>query len=218
MRTDYGILDLYLLNKKPEQYDDNSGLVDPFEFQREVYELAREYSRRIESPWGRKTILDYGCGSGAKLVHYFSDSDFKTIGVDLKSIIEVTALKQGSNYNKHWLSTIQIWNPGVLKSLHVDVLIAADVIEHMNFPDTLFTLAKECGNPLVVISTPARDLYPKYYKDHPWGPPENKAHIREWTYEEFDNWLMNYFEYHELQITSYEHCTMTATGWLKEHF
>jgi hypothetical protein len=113
------------------------------------------------------------------------------------------------------LKTTQIWTPSLLKNFKVDIFIAADVVEHMNFPDSIFDIAKECGDPLVVISTPARDLYPKYYKDHPWGPPENKSHIREWTYEEFDNWLMDYFEYHELQITSYKHCTMTAVGWLK---
>jgi len=216
--TIYGIASSYKINKKPELYDDNSDSVDGFEFQREVYELARKHASLIESPWDRRTVLDYGCGSGAKLVRYFSYLDFRTVGVDLPSVIKETAQKREPHPSRLWLSTSQIWGIDTLKKLNVDVFIAADVIEHLNSPESLFEIIAMCGNPLVIISTPARDLYPLYYSKFPLGPPENKAHIREWTYLEFDNWLMNYFEYHELQITSYEHCTMTAIGWLKEKF
>lgn len=210
----YGIPSYYSCNRY-EHYDDWS-TPDKEEFQKEVYELAKFELYKHNDIRDIPVVVDFGCGSGYKLIKNFGGNSrkFTTIGIDVKDTVDRAVNEWGRLDTRVWLSDLE----ASLYSCSADLFIAADVIEHLINPISVFTTAKSFGDPLVVISTPARDLYPRYYSSFPWGPPENPCHIREWTYDEFDNWLANFFEYHELQITSYEHCTMTAVGWLKESF
>jgi len=53
-----------------------------------------------------------------------------------------------------------------------------------------------------VISTPEREAIQRYQKGHTWdGPPQNPAHIREWAYEEFANYMEDNFEIMKHLIT-----------------
>jgi methylase of polypeptide subunit release factors len=52
------------------------------EYQKEVYMLARDILQKMSKHSDKKlTVIDVGCGSGWKLVHYLSDQ-FRTVGID----------------------------------------------------------------------------------------------------------------------------------------
>jgi SAM-dependent methyltransferase len=78
-RQSYFIHDGYRIRGDALFFDDT-----PYkdEFQRPVY----EYARQIADERGYKKILDLGCGSGFKLLKYFSD--FHTVGVDLEPTVK----------------------------------------------------------------------------------------------------------------------------------
>jgi hypothetical protein len=54
--------------------------------------------------------------------------------------------------------------------------------------NTLSTVSK-----YFLISTPCRDILVKYSKYNPLGPPKNKCHVREWTMDEFKEYMSKYF-------------------------
>ena len=71
-----------MINPNNNHFDD-TGLTG--EWQKEVYMLARDLLRKMsklpESNGRNLTVIDVGCGSGWKLVHYLS-KEFKTIGIE----------------------------------------------------------------------------------------------------------------------------------------
>ena len=69
----------YKINNNNTHFDD-TGFTR--EWQKEVYMLAREILRKVTKISGEKmTVIDVGCGSGWKLVHYLSN-EFKTVGIE----------------------------------------------------------------------------------------------------------------------------------------
>jgi hypothetical protein len=92
-----------------------------------------------------------------------------------------------------------------------DLLICADVIEHVKNPDALLDFIKRAKPKTVVISTPDRDvlveLFYKWYleTDPAWtgfnGPPFNQCHLREWSFVEFENYISLH-----LEIETHFHC------------
>lgn len=70
-----------------------------------------------------------------------------------------------------------------------DVIVCADVIEHMDNPDVLLEIIRRHSNnsSTIVISTPERDNIRGL--DH-FGPPPNPTHVREWNQGE----LVGYFK------------------------
>src|ERR1700678_251220 len=144
------------------------------EWQNEVYACARE----IALERGFKSVLDLGTGGGFKLLKYFAE--FETLGVDLPENVKFLREKYR---NRKWESFFA--GPGTA----FDLVICADAIEHVDNPDTIIGYIKIAEPKAVVISTPDRALLPSG-KD---GPPFNPAHVREWTFEEFENYISQYF-------------------------
>eukprot|EP00929_Paragymnodinium_shiwhaense_P087773 TRINITY_DN47902_c0_g1_i1.p1 TRINITY_DN47902_c0_g1~~TRINITY_DN47902_c0_g1_i1.p1 ORF type:complete len:388 (+),score=59.00 TRINITY_DN47902_c0_g1_i1:88-1164(+) len=71
------------------------------------------------------------------------------------------------------------------------LVIAADVVEHLQKPERLLAfvaqlLASESAR-VALLSTP--DRHANYDRRFHRGPPHNRAHVREWTAEEFGMWL-----------------------------
>ena len=68
-----------------------------------------------------------------------------------------------------------------------DLVICADVIEHLDDPTILLELLRAAAKPNspILISTPCRDrlLGPEALR------PSNPEHVREWTDEELSVWL-----------------------------
>jgi 2-polyprenyl-3-methyl-5-hydroxy-6-metoxy-1,4-benzoquinol methylase len=142
-------------------------------WQREVYEAAAGYAKLH----GSRVIFDVGCGSGVKLVQFFEN--FHTVGFDLEPNVSHLRLQFPS---REWRSAS--FEDVINES--PDVLICADVIEHVPDPDRLMDFLASLSFDRLFISTPERKLL--YGFNHS-GPPDNPAHCREWTMVEFANYV-----------------------------
>jgi SAM-dependent methyltransferase len=138
-----------------------------------------------------KTVLDWGCGSGAKLVEMFGR--YQTLGVDVDYRLKTL---QARFPDRAW---------GVVPvAVDADLVLCVDVIEHLDDPaELLRTIAAGRWRHLV-ISTPDRDRVARHkYRTRKArrrqrnGPPMNRWHAREWTADEFAAFLR-----HELGATA----------------
>ena len=181
-------------HRKQTIYFDDRPMTD--EFQDEVYQLARYYT----GYYNYKTILDLGCGSGYKLLKYFSG--FTTTGIEMSPTYEFLTKKYpGRNWiNLEELDKLANRNSG----LAADLIICADVIEHVKDPLELLQQLKSMKFQLLFISTPERDLVRGSVD---YGPPDNPAHVREWNAAEFRDFLGDHFEIISHQITNIEQAT-----------
>lgn len=144
------------------------------EYQDNVYREIMQFSRFI-SP---DVVFDVGCGSGFKLIKYFGN--YKTIG----SEININKLKFAYP-DRDWV--VSDFN----KVINADLIICADVIEHLINPDELMEFFLKSNCKYFGISTPERDIVRG--KDD-MGPPLNIHHVREWNYKEFNSYIGSYFE------------------------
>jgi SAM-dependent methyltransferase len=156
-------------------YFDDSARAD--EWQLEVYQFAREICDRE----GFTTVCDVGCGSGFKLLKFFSD--LTTVGVDLPPTV---ALLRSKWPQRCWLDSFE-----AIPAFPIDLVIASDVIEHLPNPDDLLHYVEMLHPRYIVLSTPDRNLIRLGTYD---GPPANSAHAREWSFAEFDAYVSHYFD------------------------
>ena len=100
---------------------------------------------------------------------------------------------QKKYHGRNWLlfDTVQP------ESIQTDLIICADVIEHLSNPDDLLDFISEINFRQLIISTPERD---RVAGKNDFGPPENTAHYREWNAIEFKNYLRHWFIVKEQQI------------------
>ncbi|HKO79455.1 MAG TPA: methyltransferase domain-containing protein [Chitinophagaceae bacterium] len=173
------------------EYNYFNDTVNTDNWQKEVYEKASS----ICEANGLKTVVDVGCGSAFKLIHYLGKYECK--GVDVPETVSWLKKKYPE---REWLSFEEVKAGG----LHADLVICSDVIEHVLDPDELLTFIKSVNPRWIVISTPDRNLVPFAYR---FGPPENPTHIREWAFEEFRRYIERYFVVTEHQITNKEQGT-----------
>lgn len=162
----YCIKDGYTPRLRNRFFDDTP-LKD--EWQNEVYARARE----LADAHGFKSVLDIGTGSGYKLLKYFPEHE--TLGMDLPKTVKWLR----RNYpHRQWTDQFQ-------PREGFDLVICADVIEHIPDPDQVLELIERCGAKMAVISTPDRALLKRGHD----GPPGNKAHVREWAFDEFAQYI-----------------------------
>lgn len=181
MTETYCIDPNYRHNLNNHYFDDT-----PFkdEYQDEVY----SYTKNILTGDIPLTVLDIGCGSGFKLLKYFDNENYKIIGSDLPPT--VSWLK--NNYPNHiWIESENLINYIQENNIgKIDMVICSDVIEHI--PDcTSFmnNVVAAIDFNSIVISTPNREKMYEGYPEYIMGPPVNLAHVREWTGEEFKNYI-----------------------------
>ncbi len=181
------------------RYYDNTPCED--HYQKEVYEEAKQFS--INNNF--KKIVDIGCGSAYKLMSYFSEYD--TIGID---VAETYQFLENKYPNKKWLSTDNV----DYSSLDADIVICADVIEHLLDPMELIQNIKKIKNfKYLFISTPERNILNGCYH---YGPPKNYHHIREWSGWEFNNFISKHFEIISHKVSNYKQCTQLIVCTKKE--
>ena len=181
------------------KYFDDTPSAD--EWQKEVYECAR----KLAADKGYKTILDIGCGSAYKLVTQFSESNFNTVGLDLAPT--VAFLKQ-KYPNRTW-AEYDIEKTIVLPSeckQSFDLVICSDVIEHVYDPDQLVKFIKSLSYKQIIFSTPAREILTSL-NGKILGPPDNPCHIREWTSDEFKQYLSQNFTVEDSIISNVAQAT-----------
>lgn len=177
----YFLPDDYQHNLTPQFFDDveHGGP----EWQREVYAKARDLR---QPEW---LVLDFGCGRADKLIEFFPAP---TLGVDLGPTVDWL---KDNRPTRDWLAS---WEPK-----YCDLLIAADVIEHLANPDWLLEYIALCNPRVAVISTPAREYLPPEAQRRPTGP----HHAREWTSEEFKKYIGSRFKIMEHYISNFKQAT-----------
>lgn len=168
----------YVSRTQYNQFDDTSWTD---EFQDGVYRHARTLTDR----YNHQSILDVGCGSGYKLLKYFSH--LSITGME----VEPTLSWLKSQHPLHqWLPSDFSSPSNVLP----DLIICADVIEHLLDPNQLLLYLKSFSFKHLVISTPERDsvqlMQTGFLHE---GPPQNSCHIREWSFNEFNAYLSTHF-------------------------
>lgn len=155
------------------------------QFQDEVYFAAKSISEKLNY----NSILDIGCGSAFKLIKYFGDK--KITGLELEP--NLTFIKSQYPDKDFRLSD---FNAEFNESF--DLIICSDVVEHLLDPDELLNFISKIDFKHLVISTPERSIIQKLQKSFGWvveenGPPHNKMHVREWSAQEFRNYISEYF-------------------------
>ena len=181
----------YVHRDVPEYFDDTKNSEG---WQNEVYQYAWEIAERYDL----RTVLDFGCGSGFKLMKYFRDRS--TIGLDVEETYAVLCRRYPERQ----------WRVADLSSevvFHADLVIASDVIEHLLDPDTLLRFIARSEASYAVLSTPDRNLMRIGTHN---GPPQNPAHLREWSMAEFHAYLSRSFEVVEHFISSTAQATQCA--------
>ena len=185
------------IHREDEVYYDDTPQTD--KWQKEVY----LYARYISETGSYKNIVDFGCGSGFKLLNYFNN--YNTVGVDLPKTIDF--LKQ-TYPNKTWVDNIN-------DITEADVFIASDVIEHMKDPDILIDIIKKINPKEIIISTADRNLTVENWGYDVNGPPDNIYHIREWSFDEFKNYIGTHFNIIKHEITNRSQCTQMIHARIK---
>lgn len=173
----FGLSPTYTSRPKPAYFNDT--LPDSHLWQADVYRLAARLARQS----GVRRLVDVGCGRGGKLAALAHE--FDVVGLDWGDNIAycLTSYQRGQ-----WLTvdlTRDVLQPELFENA---VVICADVIEHLADPTALLaTLGNTVKSAaFVLLSTPDRTRL--YGYNHP-GPPDNAAHVREWTNGELISWL-----------------------------
>ncbi|HTL51252.1 MAG TPA: class I SAM-dependent methyltransferase [Planctomycetota bacterium] len=181
----YGLPDSYATNLdadgQPLVYEDSPR--NAATMQVAVYRHLARLIRRHNF----KSVLDIGCGLGVKLDKYIAPLTTDITGVDGPHC--VNHCRQTYLFGK-WV-TDDIECPVRRLDRTFDVILAADVIEHLLDPEKLIAYARELAHKdtVMLISTPDREkIYAPGTKPLN-GPPENRTHVREWTGAELKGFL-----------------------------
>jgi len=183
LRNNYFIKTGYKSRTEYVHYDD---LEEEDKWQLEVY--LRAYGLMKRNGW--RTVADIGCGSAYKLIKYLGD--FEAVGYELPVNVE----KLMERYpERDW----RISDLTSKEDIKVDLIICSDVIEHLVDPDVLMTYLANQEYKLLILSTPERDIC---RGANDFGPPQNSAHQREWNFDEFRQYVSQFFEIDEHVITN----------------
>jgi len=174
---------------------------DPFDsdeaYQDAVYARAKALLTAVDG----SLLVDWGCGSAVKLRKYFAPAE--VVGVDLPHIVQRHA-RRSTGYT--------FADPGAawLDDVVPDVVLSADVIEHVENPVPFLADLRALGGEWLVLSTPARE---HIAGGSLTGPPRNRCHAREWTMAEFAEFLTGAgVEIHEHTLIDPERATQCVVG------
>lgn len=150
-------------------------------FQYHIY----EYASQLFNERGFSSLLDIGSGPGTKLKLQFDLEKLDLVLIDqpgMRDIINKTIGAQ-EYYG------LNIESDSIKLGRKFEMIICADVIEHLANPDSLLDLIKVHlqENGICIISTPDRDL--RRGKSNLKSP--NKEHVREWNNEELNQYLVS---------------------------
>jgi len=192
----YCIRSDYTHRSEPSYFDDT-----PFkdEWQKEVYLRAAELMKLERL----KSVYDVGCGSGYKLLEYLGAYD--TVGLDVPETVRFL----NNKYPDRAWKVSDFENCSYQRA---DLVICSDVIEHVIDPVKLMQFILFISAKWVILSTPDRDLI--YPPDSPFiaGPPANLTHLREWSFNEFGNFISTFVQIQEHFISNKAQATQTIVA------
>ena len=163
----------YQARAAPQAYDDSP---NTDRYQDGVYKFAAG----LVCP--HALVVDYGAGSGYKLAKYFAYGSCLAIDLNAKALMaRPIAAPRWAAFTEFPLA------------LSCDLLLCADMLEHLTDPDIAMRNMARATWDHAVISTPdrARLVASGYCQDG--GPPRNPCHAREWTGEEFALYVAQWF-------------------------
>lgn len=145
-------------------------------YQIPVYKFAAE----IIQKYNLKNCMDIGCGFGIKIVDFLCRVCNDVTGIDLESAI--ARCREEYDFGSWFVDNIEV--PHLVLNRKFDLIMAADVIEHLQNPDSLFDYIKKYSKSetFIILSTPERDIV---RGKNSLGPPLNPCHVREWNQTEF---------------------------------
>lgn len=150
-------------------------------YQFPVYQYAVEKIKELKC----KSLIDVGCGAGAKLKYiHQSLPDLNIIGIDQNAAISFCKKKYEFG---QWIHENFDEPSNQNDSIHADIVLCCDVIEHVMKPDILLSYIRKKVSPdgYVIVSTPDREA--KYGMDI--RTPGHIYHVREWSYHEFSQFI-----------------------------
>ena len=148
-------------------------------WQHHVYRWAAE----LVKTRGLRRVLDVGCGPCVKLIKHLAPLGIDIVGVDQPSALDA-ARAQGAKFT---LLEVDLERPSLVFDKPFDLIICADVIEHLADPVPTLELIRRASHAgtLVLISTPERARE----RGRDCMASNKPEHVREWTREEFARYL-----------------------------
>ncbi len=184
----------YIRNEEPEYYADHPQ--PPVNHQPDVYPFA---DHRLVGTFG--TLVDVGCGAGSKLRSIMRPGK-KYFGYDYGPNFALA--RDGDRNNRVTWRQIDFDDPfdtevfDLPEMSEACVIVCADVVEHLINPQRFLMWLRQFRDAQYVFSTPDRALiYPPEHN----GPPANRAHVQEWTEDEFSDLLQD----HGYKLSSVTH-------------
>jgi len=129
----------------------------------------------LAGAWPALSILDVGCGGAHN--HWRLQHCTSLVGVDVPQTVEWLQQHRPSG---DWRTAE--W--GERWQQHFDVVLMADVLEHLADPCAAMEFACAHCWGSIIASTPALELLDGSIR-RPHGPPRNSAHAQEWTSQQF---------------------------------
>ncbi|MCC6427928.1 MAG: class I SAM-dependent methyltransferase [Phycisphaerales bacterium] len=154
-------------------------LADNRKWQHHVYAWAAQLVRER----GLRSVLDVGCGPCVKLIEHLAPVAAEVVGIDQPSAL-AAARKCGATFE---LREVDLERPTIIPDRTFDLVLCADVIEHLADPDPALDLIRKFAgsDTIVMISTPER-LRERGRDCMASNKPE---HVREWSRDEFRRFL-----------------------------
>lgn len=151
-------------------------------YQYEIYKEAKKlfYNKKAAR------FLDLGCGPPAKLYHFFKNCSGYFCLADQPSVLP---LAKKIFPNADFVPVDLNIKNEKLNDGNFDIILCADVIEHLSRPDNLLETIRANLSPsgLVILSTPDRDI--RRGKNN--LSPCNPQHVREWNKQELRAFVKN---------------------------
>lgn len=166
-------------NRDDESYWSPWRIGESGRWQHHVYAWAA----RLGSRHSLDSVLDVGCGVCTKLQRHLVPAFRSVEGMDQSSALAV-ARRRGVGVA---LTAVDLENPPPMSDKTFDLIVCADVVEHLVDPDPMMRLIRECSHTgsLVLISTPERDRE----RGRDCRSSDKPEHVREWSRPEFRRFL-----------------------------
>lgn len=173
-----------------KEYWNSQRILSSEMYQFPVYQYAKKFIRSKNL----RRVADVGCGVGKKL--QFLKREIPSL--EITGIDQINAINYcRDNYDfGSWLAD-DFENSKLELSNKFDLIICADVIEHLYNPDILMAYIHKIlsDDGYVILSTPERDLVRGLEcKNSP-----NSHHVREWNSDE----LIKYMEFSGFKVLSH---------------
>lgn len=154
-------------------------------FRFNAYVVARYQQVVSLIPKSRRRVLDIGCGDGA-LLSLIKNAALYGIDLDQASL-DYAAAKVKAKFIQGSAEKLPF------ESNFFDVVLATEIIEHLDQPEKLIQEAKRVLKPsgCLILTTPAKQP----------GKLADKLHVQEFSSEELKSLLKNYFYSAKLYCT-----------------